>query len=86
MQISVELSLYPLDSDYENIVWDFIGFLKENAHLEVVTNGMSTQVFGDIQEIMPTLSLAMQKIYEQKQAILVMKMGKDILKIPPTIL
>jgi len=81
MHISVELSLYPLDGNYEQIVWDFIAMIKQNAHLEVITNGMSTQVFGEMQELMPTITQAMQKIYETQQAILVMKMGRDTLKL-----
>ncbi|MCS6822443.1 MAG: hypothetical protein NZ551_11320 [Microscillaceae bacterium] len=41
---------------------------------------MSTQVFGDIDVVMPSITQAMKK-YETKQAIVVMKLGRGILKL-----
>ena len=81
MKISAEISLYPLDSEYIQIILDFIESLKKNPNLEIVTNGMSTQIFGDIDEVMPTITRATKELYEQKKAILVMKIGKGTLKL-----
>ncbi len=48
MQISIELSLYPLaEEQYKSEIWAFIKRLRQVDGLNVVTNGMSTQVFGD---------------------------------------
>jgi len=48
MQISIELSLYPLAMDnFKAEIWAFIKRLRNVDGLTVVTNGMSTQVFGD---------------------------------------
>lgn len=48
MQISIELSLYPLaETQYKNEIWAFIKRLRQTEGLTVVTNGMSTQVFGE---------------------------------------
>ena len=48
MKISIELSLYPLAEDqYKTEIWAFIKRLRNTVGLQVVTNGMSTQVFGD---------------------------------------
>jgi uncharacterized protein YqgV (UPF0045/DUF77 family) len=48
MKISIELSLYPLAIDnFKHEVWAFIKRLRQVDGLTVVTNGMSTQVFGD---------------------------------------
>ena len=48
MQISIELSLYPLaETQYKSEIWAFIKRLRKVEGLDVVTNGMSTQVFGD---------------------------------------
>lgn len=48
MQISIELSLYPLaEEQYKSEIWAFIKRLRTTEGLTVVTNGMSTQVFGD---------------------------------------
>jgi uncharacterized protein YqgV (UPF0045/DUF77 family) len=81
MKISVELSLYPLDNNYQDIVWGFIEQIKEHKNLEVITNGMSTQVFGDIDELMPVITQVTKNLYEQHKAILVMKIGKGTLKL-----
>lgn len=48
MQISIEISLYPLaEEKFKTEIWAFIKRLRNIAGLNVVTNGMSTQVFGD---------------------------------------
>jgi len=48
MKISIELSLYPLaEEQYKNEIWAFIKRLRNVDGLKVITNGMSTQVFGE---------------------------------------
>ena len=48
MQISIELSLYPLaEQNYKSEIWAFIKRLRLVDGLTVITNGMSTQVFGE---------------------------------------
>ena len=48
MKISIELSLYPLaEEQYKTEIWAFIKRLRGVEGLQVITNGMSTQVFGD---------------------------------------
>lgn len=48
MEISIEISLYPLaEQQFKTEIWAFIKRLRNVDGLQVVTNGMSTQVFGD---------------------------------------
>lgn len=48
MQISIEISLYPLaEQQFKTEIWNFIKRLRLVEGLTVVTNGMSTQVFGE---------------------------------------
>jgi len=48
MQISIEISLYPLAQEkFKTEIWAFIKRLRAVDDLRVVTNGMSTQVFGE---------------------------------------
>ena len=48
MQISIEISLYPLaEARFKKEIWAFIKRLNAVEGLKVLTNGMSTQVFGD---------------------------------------
>jgi len=48
MQISIEISLYPLaEEQFKTEIWAFIKRLRAVDGLRVVTNGMSSQVFGE---------------------------------------
>ncbi len=76
MQVSVEISLYPLNDSYEEVIVKFIASLNQYPDLEVKTNGMSTQIFGKMEKIMPVLQKEMINIYETQQAVLILKMGK----------
>jgi len=48
MDVSIEISLYPLaEENFKKEIWGFIKKLRLVQGLKVVTNGMSTQVFGE---------------------------------------
>ncbi|MCF2908401.1 MULTISPECIES: hypothetical protein [Pseudoalteromonas] len=65
MQLSVEISKYPLHSDYIPFIKDFIERLNQHPQLKVLTNTMSTQVFGEYDLLMSTLSAEMKRSFEQ---------------------
>ena len=48
MQISVDLTLSPLQNDYEAHIIDFIKTLR-NSEFKVLENPLSTQIFGDFE-------------------------------------
>ena len=74
MKTSVEISMYPLVEQYEQPILNFIQRLRQNEKLTVNTNTMSTQIFGDYDEIMITLSAAMKATFEEeKSVVMVMK-------------
>ena len=52
MQLSVEISKYPLADDYITPIKGFIEQLNTYPDLKVLTNTMSTQVFGDYDVVM----------------------------------
>ncbi|NJM25802.1 MAG: hypothetical protein HC859_10260 [Bacteroidia bacterium] len=80
MQATFEISLYPLSEQYEKIVLEFLADLNEYNDITVETNGMSTQVFGELDHVFPILQ-ELSKIYMEKYAaILVMKVGKGHLR------
>lgn len=81
MKISVEISLYPLRENYEAIILDFIRELNEyEEDIIVETNGMSTQIFGEYDQVMLAIHEPMKKVYEQHQAVLILKMGRGTLR------
>lgn len=62
MNLSVELSMYPLQNDYKPKIVTFLDYLNENANnVEIRTSNMSTRVFGDFDEVNKLLNGAMKK-------------------------
>lgn len=64
MELSVEISKYPLADDYIPAIKDFIDRLNQVVGLSVVSNTMSTQVFGDYDLVMDTLKVELKRSYE----------------------
>ena len=65
MELSVEISKYPLADDYIPAIKDFIDRLRAIEGLSVVGNTMSTQVFGDYELVMGSLTEEIRRSYEQ---------------------
>ena len=65
MELSVEISKYPLADDYIPAIKSFIDRLNAVGGLKVVTNTMSTQVFGDYDLVMDTMKNEMRYSYEK---------------------
>ena len=74
MEIGVEISLYPLNADFIPPIQGFIDRLNAKARFKVVTNSMSTQVFGEYDEVFGVLVPELKKTFETNaKAIFVMK-------------
>lgn len=63
MYLSVQLSYYPLKDDFKPPIKDIITRLQASG-LEVYPNRMSTQVFGEFDAVMQTLSDTMKWSFE----------------------
>lgn len=63
MKISVELTLTPLQDNYEPAIIDFIKKLRASG-LTVKENALSTQVFGDYDEVMDLLNKEIKTAFE----------------------
>ena len=55
MDIGVEISLYPLQADFAPVIHEFIGRLRSDTRFRVVSNSLSTQVFGPYDDVMDAL-------------------------------
>jgi uncharacterized protein YqgV (UPF0045/DUF77 family) len=74
MDIAVELSLYPLNAEYIPPIKDFIDRLNTHAQLKVVTNSLSTQVFGPYDAVFGVLTRELRITFENNdKAVFVMK-------------
>lgn len=73
MNISVEISYYPLNVEYIPPIKNFIDRLNKHAEIDVQTNGMSTQVFGKYFDVMKILTDEIHKSFELPHSVFVMK-------------
>ena len=65
MKVAVDISLYPLDADFIPPIKDVIARLNEHETLEIWTNAMSTQIVGDIDDVMNSLHSEIAQTFEQ---------------------
>lgn len=74
MDVAVEISLYPLRDEFIPPIAAFIQRLNTNPDLKIVTNSMSTQVFGEYTEVMRALTLEIGLSFESiPKAVFVIK-------------
>ena len=74
MEIGVEISLYPLATEFIPPIQDFIDRLNADARFKVVTNSMSTQVFGRFEDVFAVLTREIRATFEKEsKAVFVMK-------------
>jgi len=75
MKVAVDISLYPLDSDFVPPIKDVIERINRHDDLEVWTNAMSTQIVGELDVVMRALHEEIGSTFEQQpKAVFVIKM------------
>ena len=78
IEIAVEMSLYPLTADFIPTIKDFIDRLNAHSGLRVVTNSLSTQVFGPHEQVFDVLKAEIGRSFAERgaaggKAVFVMK-------------
>ncbi|CAM1360471.1 hypothetical protein [Tenacibaculum xiamenense] len=63
MNISVELTLSPLQNEFEEPIIDFIKKLRTSG-LTILENPLSTQVYGDYDKVMQLLNSEIKNVFE----------------------
>ena len=66
MQVSIDISLYPLSKKFIPPIDDFISNLKKYDNIEVRTNSMSTQLFGQFDDLMNILKIEIKNNFEKE--------------------
>ncbi|HPE34442.1 MAG: hypothetical protein EOM06_05595 [Sphingobacteriia bacterium] len=74
MKVSVDISYYPLKVEYISPIKDFIKRINTYDKLVVNTNPMSTQIFGEFDEVMQAITREIYKSFELPHSIFVIKM------------
>lgn len=73
--------MYPLDADYISPISAFIEKLNTNPELQVLTNTMSTQIFGDYDLLMDIMKSEIKDVFSTtKAAVMVLKIVNQDLK------
>jgi uncharacterized protein YqgV (UPF0045/DUF77 family) len=77
MKLSVEITFSPLQDNYESEIIRFIKALRASG-LTVLENPLSTQVYGDYNQVMHVLQMEMEKSFERvDQALFYLKLVKS---------
>ncbi|CAN5128662.1 hypothetical protein BH23BAC2_BH23BAC2_04860 [soil metagenome] len=77
MKLSVELTFSPLQDDYEPAIINFIKALRKSG-LTVKENPLSTQVYGDYDEVMNLLNKEIKTAFEEiDKGLMYMKIVKS---------
>lgn len=80
MKTSVDISYYPLQPEFVTPILDFIKRLNAYDQIEAKTNGMSTQVFGEYEEVMKILTKEMARSFEIPHSVFILKIINADLK------
>jgi len=83
MNTSVDISYYPLKEEFIPHIKNFILRLNGYETLRVETNGMSTQVFGDYDQVMYALTAEIKASFELPHSVFVLKIINADLQIHP---
>lgn len=65
MKLTVDISKYPLNSDYIPPIKGFIEQLNQCAEVKVITNALSTQISGDYDQVMQLLQQCIKWSFER---------------------
>jgi uncharacterized protein YqgV (UPF0045/DUF77 family) len=73
MRAAVEISMYPLTGDYRPPIQAFIDRLNTHSELRVLTNALSTQVWGPLDRVLAILADEIHRAADGPQLVFVMK-------------
>ncbi len=77
MNVSIDISMYPLHKDFERPIIDFIKKLR-NSKFHVEENGLSTQIFGKYLEVMDFINSNIhQTLLNEKNCVFILKIVTD---------
>jgi len=81
MKASVDISLYPLADEYIPAIKEFIERVQQYPEIVVVRNDLSTQLYGNYEQIMDLLKIEVRLSWEKYgKCIFVIKFLRDDLR------
>jgi uncharacterized protein YqgV (UPF0045/DUF77 family) len=88
MRVTAEMSLYPLQGQPIDKILAFIETVQQAPRLEVVVNQLSTQVRGELVDVMGTLTTAIERAFGAggSQALVLKILNADLpIGTPPVL-
>jgi len=70
MNVSIEITLMPLNNNYKEVIKNFIMSLRNNE-FKVFENPLSTQIYGDYDKIMNLLNSKIKSIFSENNGIMI---------------
>ena len=79
MKTSVDISMYPLKSEFEKPIAAFIEALAKERTVNIVCTELSTQIYGEYDTVMNLLNREIKAVFEKiPQSVFVIKLvGED---------
>ncbi|NBB89015.1 MAG: hypothetical protein GVX96_04450 [Bacteroidetes bacterium] len=75
MQATLEMSMYPLDAQYKDQIRNFIGKVRSFSEVKVCVNGISTQIFGEFDDLIAIIQSPVKEELEREMGVVfVMKL------------
>ena len=71
MKVTLEITMYPLTDGYKETVKDFLRRLNRNENIEVITNGVSTQVFGQYDDVLNAYTESLKPTFDSGKTVAV---------------
>ena len=73
MKTSIDISYYPLNQEFRGPIKAFIADLESKENITVRSNSMSTQVFGEYDEVMAAVTECIKNAFELPESTFVLK-------------
>ena len=70
MNVSIEITLLPLNNNYKEVIKNFIMSLRNNE-FKVFENPLSTQIYGDYDKIMNLLNSKIESVFSENNGIMI---------------
>ncbi len=70
MNVSIEMTLMPLNDNYKDVIRDFILSIR-NSEFKVLENPLSTQIYGDYDKLIDLLKVEIKDVFSKNEGIMV---------------
>ena len=70
MNVSIEMTLMPLNDNYKDVIKDFILSIR-NSEFKVLENPLSTQIYGEYDKLIDLLKVEIKDVFSKNEGIMV---------------